>query len=652
MIPTPRKYRKREPAGAAGDALAGTVTLPGPRSRTYPSSAGPRTAGRPVDIAVLVKVVPPLDDLRFDPVRRTVVREGEGLYLNPFDQRALRVALDLRRAGETVSAVSLGPPDSRGPLRDACALGIDRTLLVSDPRCAGSDTLATSVCLAGALGRVGHELVLAGAWTTDSETGQVGPEVAALLGVPVLSGARAITRGGAASELDVTVDTPTGWARYRVRAPVVISVGEKIAKPTKVAPEERARVRDEEVEVVGLDEISVPAHRVGLAGSPTVVRWVEDDRPTRTPVLVSDGTPAERVARALRSLAPLLRRPTRPRAVGTFAPDSETAGPEVLILVTDATGALEEAALPLLSEVRRSLPGYRPTAVWLGASPAAPATARLARAGARAGLRMELEVLPTDSRTAATALGVALDVRPQAAAGMTLSDPFGRETAGQLAARRSLGLTGDAIGVRSDAPGEIVWTKPSFGAGAIAGIVSRTRPSLATVRPGAWEEGTASTSDAEWHWTPVRPPAFPPPLVPVESGAEVAPSTPTLEQRDVVVAVGMGVGGPEGVAAIAPLVARWGAALGATRRVVDAGWVPRQFQIGLTGRSPAPRLGVLLGVSGSPNHLVGWRRARALLAVNRDPTAPVFRDVDVGIVAPLEDVVPLLGDALAALLGR
>jgi electron transfer flavoprotein alpha subunit len=80
--------------------------------------------------------------------------------------------------------------------------------------------------------------------------------------------------------------------------------------------------------------------------------------------------------------------------------------------------------------------------------------------------------------------------------------------------------------------------------------------------------------------------------------------------------------------------------------------VPRQFQVGLTGRSLAPRLGVLLGVGGATNHLVGWKRARTLLAVNRDPNAPVFRDVDVGIVGTLEEVVPLLGDALAPLLGR
>ncbi len=114
----------------------------------------------------------------------------------------------------------------------------------------------------------------------------------------------------------------------------------------------------------------------------------------------------------------------------------------------------------------------------------------------------------------------------------------------------------------------------------------------------------------------------------------------------------MGVGGPEGIARVRALVAPWNAGLVATRRVVDAGWMPRQLQVGLTGRQLAPRLAVLLGVSGSPNHMVGWRRAPALLAVNGDPEAPVFRDVSVGVVGPLESVLPPLVAGLTPLLGR
>jgi electron transfer flavoprotein alpha subunit len=605
-----------------------------------------------MDIAVLVKAVPDLDRLRYDPKLRTVVREGSELFLNPFDLRALRVALDLRRAGESVTVVSLGPRAARDPLRDAPALGVDRTLLLSDPRFAGSDTLATARALAAVLRTLGHDLVLGGAWTTDSETGQVGPEVASLLGVPVLSGARSIVRDGEGNALQVTLDTLQGWARYRAAPPLLITVGEKISKPAKVAPDDRARVPDGAVEVLGLDGLALSPAHVGAEGSPTSVRWVTDDSPSRSPYVLRDGTPEERVTRAAEALRAILR----DSAVAGVRPfenlTSLGEGHRVLVLVTDSSGRLEPSALALLSEVRRSLPGHWPSAVWVGGPPSVEESALVRAAGALDGDLVPVTPLPTDSRIVSAAFEGAMDRHPEAAAGIFLSDSFGREVAGQLAARRSLGLTGDAIGVRAEASGDLLWSKPSFGGRTLAGILSRTRPSLATVRPGVWDLGSTDASSGAWGWKALPAISDRTPLVPESVGTEVGPGTPSLEGRPVVVAVGMGVGGPSGVAALAPLLSRWDAALGATRRVVDAGWVPRRFQVGLTGRSPAPRLGVLLGVSGSPNHLVGWKRARALMAVNRDPEAPVFRDVDVGIVGTLEEIVPLLGDAIAPLLGR
>jgi len=605
-----------------------------------------------MDFAVLVKVVPALEELRFDPVRRTVVRDGAELFLNPFDQRALRVALDLRRPGERVSVLSLGPPNAAGPLRDAHWLGADRVWLLSDPRFAGSDTLATSRALAAGVRRLGADLVVGGAWTTDSETGQVGPEVAALLDRPVLTGARAIARDPDGAGLDVTVDTAEGWARYRAAPPLVLTVGEKIAKPTKVSPEQRAGVPPAAVEVLTLDDLGVAPDSVGLAGSPTVVRSVAEDSPTRHPTILEEGSPAERIDRAVQALRPLLAR-TPPAAPGLppFAGPLD-ADREVLVLVTGADGRLEPRALGLLSEVGRSLAGHWPSALWVGAPPSADERRRIARAGAAAGYEVAPPTPRGDSRAVAAAVGAAIDHRPRALAVVLLSDPFGREVAGQLAGARGLGLTGDAIAVRETDAGELVWTKPSFGGRTVAEIVSRTRPSLATVRPSVGSEPSALGTATLGSWTPLVPPAWPRGLTALETGRETGPGADPPEESDVVVAVGMGVGGPDGVAALAPLLARWGAGLAATRRVVDAGWVPRRYQVGLTGRALAPRLGVLLGVGGSTNHLVGWRRARALLAVNRDRNAPVFRDVDVGIVGTVEEIVPGLAEALAPWIGR
>ena len=97
---------------------------------------------------------------------------------------------------------------------------------------------------------------------------------------------------------------------------------------------------------------------------------------------------------------------------------------------------------------------------------------------------------------------------------------------------------------------------------------------------------------------------------------------------------------------------RWHGAVAATRRVVDAGWVPRQLQVGLTGRSIAPALALLLGVGGSPNHVVGWRRARAVLAVDVAPEAAVFRAADAGLVGDWREILGVLAPALQPLADR
>ena len=118
-----------------------------------------------------------------------------------------------------------------------------------------------------------------------------------------------------------------------------------------------------------------------------------------------------------------------------------------------------------------------------------------------------------------------------------------------------------------------------------------------------------------------------------------------LAEAQVVIGIGTGVP-PNEYDALEPLRTRLGAELAATRKVTDKGWLPRSRQVGITGRSIAPRLFVSIGASGKFNHMVGVRAAETVLAINPDPTAPVWDASDVGIVGDWHDVVPLLHAAL------
>ncbi len=598
---------------------------------------------------MLVKAVPRSEAVRYDAATRRMDRDGVELVLNPFDARAVRVALDLRRPGERVSVVSMGPPGSEPPLRRLRGFGVDRVLLLSDPALAGSDTLVTARVLVAGLERTGHDVVLAGARTTDSDTGQVGAEVAALLGVPLVSEARSIRRDTDGPGFEVEVDTATGWARARLSAPFVVSVDEKIAKPVPTDPGAAAPGPEGPVERFPLPALGLDADRVGAPGSPTIVGPIREAVFPRTPRIYAGGPLEDRVRSAIGALSGLLARPPPREMELPPAPAPLDDGKEVLVLVTGGSGELEPFSLGLVSEVRRALPGHGPAAVWVGRPPSEAATFRLERAGTLAGYLVP--ATDPDPRTAALAFDRVLALRPRAAGALFLSDPFGREVAGRLAAGRALGLIGDAVSLTVDPVAGIVGSKPSFGGRTVAEIRSRTRPVLLTVRPGTFPPASGSAPEGGFGWRTLPAVHLPPAVDWTASGRELEGFLGP-ESRDVLVAVGLGIGGPEGVARVRAQVGPWEAGIVATRKVVDRGWVPRQLQVGLTGRALAPRLAVLLGISGSPNHMTGWSRAPALLAVNRDPNAPVFRDVDVGIVGSIDEVLPALVEPVARLLRR
>jgi electron transfer flavoprotein alpha subunit len=226
---------------------------------------------------------------------------------------------------------------------------------------------------------------------------------------------------------------------------------------------------------------------------------------------------------------------------------------------------------------------------------------------------------------------------------------LGREVVPWVAGALGLGLTGDAIGVRLDSEGRLEQLKPAFGGQVVAPILSRTRPEMATLRPGVL---AAIAPD------PSRARAKHVGFAQLASGAEavrrasfvseVGPEGAALEEARVVVCVGYGLGEAH-VPAAAELASLLGGSLAATRRVCDVGWLPRQRQIGISGRTVSPDLYVGLGVRGSFNHVVGMQRAGTVMAVNRDRDAEVFACADLGITG---DAPEFLGALLARARGR
>ena len=219
----------------------------------------------------------------------------------------------------------------------------------------------------------------------------------------------------------------------------------------------------------------------------------------------------------------------------------------------------------------------------------------------------------------------------------------GRDVAAGCAAYLGVGVMTDVTGIDAS-EGRFLATHPCFGGTILVQEESTRTPAIATVRPGAFVREDA----------PSEPEVLP---LSVTFGAPGLLTTVAdvvcenagivnLEEAAVIVAGGRGVGSAEGFGAIQALADELGAAVAASRAVVDAGWKHHQYQVGQTGKTVSPRLYIACGISGSIQHRAGMQTSEYIVAINKDAEAPIFSFADFGVVGDLFDVVPALTEEI------
>jgi electron transfer flavoprotein alpha subunit len=596
-------------------------------------------------IVVCVKWVPVLSALRFDPATRRLVREGIPGEVSSFDLRALACATALRgQHGGEVVALTMGPPAAREGLVECLALGADRAIHLADPLLAGSDTLATARALAAALTREAPDLVLFGRASTDAETGQVGPEVAELLGLPQVTGARRLTLDDASRSFTAERETDDGFETVTGPLPAVVTAAEDLAEERFPTKAERQAAAAKPIAALAAADVGLTAGDVGSAGSPTWVAGIESVEVARRGEILAGDSP-EALARALGERLRELR-PTIADDVPTLGSPATGDGPPIWVVAEIGAGGPKAVTAELLAKASALAArfGGLVEAILIGGD--ATHARALAAAGADRVLVADAPgLVPYTTDAHAAVLAEAIRTRAPRAV-LLASTTRGRDLAPRVAARLGLGLTGDAIDLDVDADGRLRQHKPAFGGAIVAPILSSTRPEMATVRPGVLR--AARPEPSRRAVVESLPAADVPSRVrvvdqrPLENAAAAG-----LDTADVVLGVGRGIGGAAALGPIVALAERLGAALAATREVTDAGWLPKQHQVGLTGRAIAPRLYVALAVSGAQEHLVGLRRAGVIVAVNRNPKAPIFKAADLGLVTDYAALLPFLESALS-----
>lgn len=220
----------------------------------------------------------------------------------------------------------------------------------------------------------------------------------------------------------------------------------------------------------------------------------------------------------------------------------------------------------------------------------------------------------------------------------------GRDLAPRIACRLKTGLTADCTALDIDEEsGNVAWTRPAFGGNLMATILCPDhRPQIGTIRPGVFKKGDSADGRAKVIREEIHMDKKDIRTRIVELIREMESDKVDLEGAEIIVSGGRGVGGPNGFGPVKELAKALGASVGASRAAVDAGWISYSHQVGQTGKTVAPRLYIACGISGAIQHLAGMSGSDVIVAINKDPDAPIFGAADYGVVGDLFEVLPVL----------
>jgi electron transfer flavoprotein alpha subunit len=555
-------------------------------------------------VLVFVKQIPDVHDIKFDSVTNRILREGVPLMMNSFDKKAVEEAIRLgeKYGAETIIA-SMGPPSAVDVLNEGMKMGIQKGYLLTDRKFGGSDTQATSTILSRFASTIKPAIILTGKYSLDGETSQVPPEIAVKLSYNFKSSISKIEVNG--DKAVVEHENELGLYNIGVTLPAVFSVSEKINKARPIKP----GAPDYSDSIVTIDSSTLKLDSNGVDMSPTVVFATKTMQSTRRCEILETNQDVFRTLTAILKENQVKAETSSKVPMPSFSLE----GPLIMGIALDDPQISVEIATKISSLAMSN--NLNP--VMLGNIPQEKLKGMRSPVYYHLGSQDLFDML--------TALLNFIDEKhPEYV--IFPSTTRGRELAGTIAGELNLGLTADCVDLEID-KGRLIQHKPSFGGSIIASIYSKTKPAMATVRPGIFE--TMLTDEA-----------FQVKELDVESyrHEEILSFSPVPEEYQplhsgrIVFGIGRGATSKETIKKVLQLAQMTGGTIGASRPVVDMGLIPRQQQIGLTGYSISPDVYIALGISGQANHVVGLRYCKKVIAINTDPNSMIFKFADYGLI--------------------
>ncbi len=317
----------------------------------------------------------------------------------------------------------------------------------------------------------------------------------------------------------------------------------------------------------------------------------------------------------------------------------------ILVFIEQREGQVRPVSREALGEATRLAATLGGPVVGVCCAPSDPGLAAMGEAGADKVLLATHEAFAHyDAAGAAAAVAAAVKAVGPAAV-LFPASAMGKDLAPRVAALCGVGLASDCTALAADG-GKLVATRPVYAGKALQKVAFTAAPAMVSLRPKMFAAAAPQAGKS----AAVEPLAFTwdasAPRAKVTGIAGAKGGKADVTEAEIVVSGGRGMKGPEHFALLEELADVLGASVGASRAVVDAGWRPHGEQVGQTGKVVAPKLYVAVGISGAIQHLAGMTSSRCIVAINKDPDAPIFKVSDYGIVGDLFEVVPALTAAL------
>jgi len=615
-------------------------------------------------VVACIKQVPDTTEVKMNPETGTLIREGIPSVINPTDVNAVEECLKLKDLyGARVAVITMGPPQAEEALRDLLAMGADRAVLLTDRAMAGADTFATSYTLSTAVKRLEKDegpadLLFFGKQALDGETGQVGPGVAARLGIPIITYTTRLVKLDlqerslvAVRKADEIVET------VKASLPTAVSVIEKVNRPRRASIEGILRSQRAEVEVWNRDSIGADPTKMGLPGSPTIVRKMFVPKPRgRGEILDARNDPIG-AARWLKEKI-LSSRPFSGEPAATSAVSADQVQPvvnwsanlnpgPVWVYVEHNEGRAADVSWELLgagATLAKKL-DTQLEAVVIGCE-AEDIAGEAGSYGASKVYLIDHPLLKHYRTTpyAKALTGIAISYRPQVILiGATRN---GRDLSGMVATNIGTGLTADctSLDIEPDT-GLMLQIRPTWGGRQLAVIMTpKHLPQMSTVRPGVFPRPPKTNAKAEIVRVGMN---FREEEIPTKIlDFEWIERSSMLQESDIVVSGGRGLGSEKNFQLVRDLASALGGAVGASRRAVESGLADKESQVGQTGKTITPKLYIAVGISGSIQHLVGIEGAELVIALNIDPEAPIFNSCNYGVIGDATKILPPLIDEM------